>query len=361
MKKILVIEDEQSVRSNILKILKFESFEAIGAENGVVGVELAQAMRPDLILCDIMMPEMDGYSVRNQLCQDPVTKIIPFIFLTAKTDRTDIRLAMSLGADDYLTKPFSRDELLDAIIVRLDKQTGIQHQFQEKLEKIRVNIATSLPSELFIPLQQVRSFLESLQSEKIDPSLLSAAKQTHESSLRLEKILQNFLLFALLEITFKDPLQAAAFKGQSKTEWTDIIHKVAQEKAKEYGRDQDLVLNIQPATIPILEANIAKIAEELLDNAFKFSTPETPVHIWSSSESDYLKIQISNHGQRLNTQELKELGAYVQFGHRLSGMGGAGLGLSIAKRLVELHDGLLEINSVQSRSTIVDITLPLAS
>ena len=119
MQKILVIEDEESVRSNIVKIIQFENLHAIGAENGYVGVQAIKEHIPDLIICDIMMPELDGYGVRNTLCQDPVTATIPFIFLTAKADKADFRLGMSLGADDYLTKPFTRDELLNAVFGRL--------------------------------------------------------------------------------------------------------------------------------------------------------------------------------------------------------------------------------------------------
>jgi len=100
--KILVIEDEKSVQANIIKLLQFEDFDVIGAENGYVGVQMAKEQLPDLILCDIMMPELDGYGVRHTLCQDPVTATIPFVFLSAKADKADIRLGMTLGADDYL-------------------------------------------------------------------------------------------------------------------------------------------------------------------------------------------------------------------------------------------------------------------
>jgi len=126
MTKILVIEDMQSLRENIVEALELLDFEALGAENGLVGVQFAQEHLPDLIICDIMMPELDGYGVLEALRQVPETATIPFIFLSAKADKTDIRQGMNKGADDYLTKPFTIEELRSAIAARLEKQAARQ-------------------------------------------------------------------------------------------------------------------------------------------------------------------------------------------------------------------------------------------
>jgi|SoimicmetaTmtHMA_FD_contig_41_2587870_length_3522_multi_5_in_0_out_0_2 class 3 adenylate cyclase/tRNA A-37 threonylcarbamoyl transferase component Bud32 len=120
-KKVLVIEDEPSIRNNIMLMLKVEHYAAVGAENGRVGVELARSDPPDLILCDVMMPEMDGFAVLEALRAEPRFAEIPFIFLTALDDRSSMRRGMNLGADDYLPKPFTRNELLEAVNSRLKK------------------------------------------------------------------------------------------------------------------------------------------------------------------------------------------------------------------------------------------------
>lgn len=119
MKKILVIEDEPEMRRNLLMILKLEKFQPVGAENGRVGLETVKRELPDLILCDVMMPELDGHGVLEALRKDPATASIPFLFLTAKGERADFRAGMNLGADDYLTKPVARADLLQAINARL--------------------------------------------------------------------------------------------------------------------------------------------------------------------------------------------------------------------------------------------------
>lgn len=133
MTKILVVEDEQAVRENILELLEAEGFETIGAENGHVGITWAWEHKPDLIICDVMMPELNGYEMLSLLRQEPATALMPLIFLTAKADKADLRQGMQLGADDYLTKPFTRSELMGAIAARLNKQAAIAQQTQQLL------------------------------------------------------------------------------------------------------------------------------------------------------------------------------------------------------------------------------------
>lgn len=121
MKKILFIEDDTTVRENTAELLELSDYEVVTAANGKIGVALAKKELPDIIICDIMMPEMDGYGVLQALAQDTHTQQIPFIFLSAKTEHKDIRRGMDLGADDYLTKPFEEEELINAIESRLAK------------------------------------------------------------------------------------------------------------------------------------------------------------------------------------------------------------------------------------------------
>jgi DNA-binding response OmpR family regulator len=138
MKKILLIEDNMEVRENTEEILSLANYRVVTAPNGKIGVDLAQRERPDLIVCDIMMPELDGYGVLHILSKSEETAPIPFIFLTAKAEKTDIRKGMVLGADDYLTKPFDDTDLLNAIEVRLrksDMQRKIYEASAEGLDR----------------------------------------------------------------------------------------------------------------------------------------------------------------------------------------------------------------------------------
>ena len=163
MKKILVIEDEQIIRENILKLLKAEGFDVTGAENGTQGLNAAVSNLPDVIICDVMMPELDGYGVLMALRSNPVTATLPFVFLTGKAKRSEMRQGMELGADDYLTKPFTKAELVGAISSRLKKQEAVARQYNtlqsqssaliqdaaDKLEQIKTSLCDALGREEF--------------------------------------------------------------------------------------------------------------------------------------------------------------------------------------------------------------------
>jgi DNA-binding NarL/FixJ family response regulator len=128
--KILIIEDEQQMRRNIASLLRLEGLEPIVAANGAEGLAMARSERPAMILCDVMMPELDGYGVLRELRADPSFATTPFLFLTAKGERLDIRVGMNAGADDYLTKPVDIDDLLAAIRMRLERRTSVERAIQ---------------------------------------------------------------------------------------------------------------------------------------------------------------------------------------------------------------------------------------
>jgi CRP-like cAMP-binding protein/CheY-like chemotaxis protein len=141
MKKVLIIEDNDDIRENVIEILELAGYQVSSANNGKAGVELAFQDIPDIILCDIMMPEMDGYGVLYMLSKRPETIAIPFIFLTAKAEHFDRRKGMEMGADDYLTKPFDDMELLNAIESRLKKKEGQQAFYSRSLDRLNSLVA----------------------------------------------------------------------------------------------------------------------------------------------------------------------------------------------------------------------------
>jgi YesN/AraC family two-component response regulator len=161
-KTILVIEDEAVTRNLFLAILEGEGFDTIDAPNGLVGIQQAQKHSPDLVICDIDMPDMDGFGVLNALRQDPLTAIIPFIFLTGSHHKSDVRKGMELGADDYLIKPSTIEELLAAIVTRLEKQALLRYWYGNNSQQITEPLP--LTSESIFPsvsqLKEVFDYIE---------------------------------------------------------------------------------------------------------------------------------------------------------------------------------------------------------
>jgi putative nucleotidyltransferase with HDIG domain len=155
MKQILVIEDTPVIRKQIAAPLNMQGFNVIEAENGAIGVQLAQKHLPSLIVCDIVMPELDGYGVLEALRKNPATANIPFIFLTGKAEKADIRQGMALGADDYLSKPFTPTELLDAVHSRLKRSAGMEH-YENKIKELS-EIVNQQKQPMLMPWVQVVS------------------------------------------------------------------------------------------------------------------------------------------------------------------------------------------------------------
>lgn len=182
MKKILVIEDEAQTRDLFLECLKAEGFYIIGAENGRVGVQRAQEHLPDVVICDIKMPELDGYGVLTKLRQDPITAIIPFIFLTAKVTKAEIRQGMELGADDYLTKPSTLKELLGAISARLEKQAALKQSFATESQRVPELPSTdkskpAAPQSIFPSGSQLAEVFEFIEANYHQPISLCDVAQ----------------------------------------------------------------------------------------------------------------------------------------------------------------------------------------
>ena len=169
MKKILVIEDEVQSREMFLECLEAEGFNVIGAENGFVGIQQVQQHLPDLVICDIKMPELDGYDVLTKLRQDPTTAIIPFIFLTAKSSKADLRQGMQLGADDYITKPSTVDEILAAIATRFQKQAAFQQWYTRWLEQgegssTSDTVKSTKPQSIFPECPQLKELFDFIEA-----------------------------------------------------------------------------------------------------------------------------------------------------------------------------------------------------
>jgi DNA-binding response OmpR family regulator len=157
MKKILLIEDSEDIRENMAEILELAGYEVHTAANGKEGVALAHQELPDLILCDIMMPVLDGYGVLHMVQSNDKLQHIPFIFLTAKSERVEIRKGMEMGADDYITKPFDGTELLNAIAIRLRKADKIKQDFQNNLQGMNELLALNGGDNYLAALKEGRS------------------------------------------------------------------------------------------------------------------------------------------------------------------------------------------------------------
>ncbi len=360
--RILVIEDEVSLLEEVLEWLRFEGYDAVGAANGYEGINLALREPPDLVVSDVMMPEIDGYRVLIELRSHAETQLVPFIFMTARVSRGDVRYGMDLGADDYITKPFSREELLSAIHSRLARQEVVKGYVESKMEGLRRNLIHTLPHELRTPLVAILGYgdLLSTDAESFSPSKIAEmGTMIYQSGKRLHALIENYLLYAQIETTALDSGKLQALQAVVTDHPDKIIASSSQTTAKEYQRMGDLHLHLEPGQASISDNNLAKITHELVDNAFKFSTSGKPVAIDSGICDRFYCLTVSDQGRGISPEHIANIGAYNQFERSIYEQQGLGLGLIISKRLTELHRGQMHIDSALGAGTTVRILLPI--
>jgi len=358
MKKILIIDDEEWLREMMLLALRQRDFEVIEAENGEKGIELARRELPDLILCDVNMDRVDGYLTLSSLRSEPATASIPFILMTGLADQAGMRHGMELGADDYLPKPFTIEALYAAVDARLKKAKAIREEAERKLADLRDNISMMLPHEMRTPLNGILAYGEILvaDSQTIAPKDIAEMGQViYDSGKRLERLIENFLIYAQLELLKSDPQTLARKQTPSPA---PIIEKHARDQAQLAKRSNDLVLELANLSMPISSEYLAKIVDELVQNAFKFSPANTRVRVTLADAGNFVTLTISDNGRGLSTEHIGKVGAYMQFDRKLHEQQGLGLGLTIVRRLTELHGGTLGIQSEKGTGTSVAVKLP---
>ncbi|HRI47795.1 MAG: hybrid sensor histidine kinase/response regulator [Ignavibacteriaceae bacterium] len=358
MTKILIIEDEAPLREEIADWLMFENFEVFVAGNGREGIKSALENKPDLIFSDIMMPDMDGRRTLIELKANPETSMIPFVFMTALAERSEVRKGMELGADDYITKPFSREELLKTISTRLEKSKVVHKHTQKEVDSIKNRIIFHLPHELRTPLIGVLGFgqlLKEMPDSFSHEELADIGNVFVQSGLRLKHLVENYLLFTQLELGLIEKNDDARVEFISEIINTNVIPIF-----KNVDRTSDLEVSLQAGSIKICEEMFTKIVSELSDNCSKFSPKGTKVKIEGEINGDYYQLIFTDLGRGLTEEQINQIGAYMQFDRPIFEQQGSGLGLIIVKNILDLYSGLLEIKSKPGVETTVKIKIPLA-
>jgi two-component system, sensor histidine kinase and response regulator len=364
MSKILVIDDESWLREMIRLALEQQGFEVIEASDSPEGVTQAREQRPDLILCDVNMDKAGaGYTTLSKLREDPTTAAIPFILMTGLADAAGMRHGMELGADDYLPKPFKVDELYATVNARLRKAQTVRAEAEKKLTLLRSQISLMLPHEMRTPLNGIISNAELLaeSAESFDPpTIKEMCREISQSSQRLERLIENFLIYAQLEIVGTDPQSVTRLRSASTAKPADLVRRVAMTQADKAGRPGDLLLDLADAPLPMAEDYFKKIAEELVQNALKFSETGLSVRVSLKPVSDGVEFSVRDDGRGFSAEQINRIGAYMQFERKMQDEQGFGMGLAIAKKLVELHGGELLIDSTPGIGSNVTVKLPAA-
>jgi two-component system, sensor histidine kinase and response regulator len=359
--KILVIDDDDGVREAIRDALASEEHVIVEADNGRDGIALARSEAPDLIISDVVMAGMDGFATLQTIRDDPGTASIPLIIITGAGNASGMRRAMTLGANDYLEKPFTAAELLATVAARLKQREIVRRETEERLEELRRNITLALPHELRTPLASILTAakLLSTQAGTLPPEKVSQfGTIILGSGERLHRMVENFLICAQLELLQSDRRQIEQLRAQRTTNAAPVVYRGATAAASRAGRSADLTLELAQGIDAAMDGEyLLRIVEELVGNACKFSDDGTPLVV-SLGGDGALRCSVRDEGRGMDEEEVARLGGYMQFGRRLHEQQGSGLGLTVVRRLVELHGGHLEIVSRKDEGTEVRFSLP---
>ncbi|MDQ6814617.1 MAG: response regulator [Bacteroidota bacterium] len=363
--RIQVIEDEKNIRENIQELLEAKGYLVRVSLNGKQGVLDAIDFKPHLIVCDVMMPKMDGYKVLEYIRKTSVIQNTPFIFLTARVDKNDVRQGMDLGADDYLTKPFTYKELLKAIESRLKRQDKIIGEYAKVKHDLDTTVFATYYHEFNTPLHGILGGLnlmlnarESFSEQQVQELLTSILK----SGLRLNHSLANLMLFEEIRRAEVYPELLTMFTdGIAKASWVQKVKSELQTMSKEiYNRAADLVIDLEVAELHIGGDYLQRIILELADNALKFSKRGDKVYVNGNVIGEEYRLEVKDSGRGFEIASLNDIAPFKQFNRKRFEQQGLGIGLYLVRRLAELNNGDLKIITLEGQGTCALVHLLLA-
>lgn len=355
MARLVLIDDEAELRKVLGEILASAGHEVVLAANGAEGLAAVRRDRPDIVVCDINMPGMDGFGVLRAIRADPELASLPFLFLTSETE---VRAGMRSGADDYLMKPVSGDELLAAIDARLARVEATRREADRRVDEMRRAVAVLLPHELRTPLTTIigsARLLQEFHGDFAATEIGEMAGAILKAAHRLHRMAENYILYADLELRrlSRPGANAEALAGSS---GANEVRLAATEVAVQSKRQPDLHLDVhEDAVVPIAPAYVRKVVSELSDNAFKFSTPGTPVRVSLTAAGAGSVLTVVDHGAGMAEDQVRRVGAFQQFDRARFEQRGSGVGLALVRCIAEATGGALEIESRLAEGTTVRV------
>lgn len=366
MTTILVIEDEKPLREEIADTLGFEGFDVLVAENGQAGVQLAREQLPELIVCDVTMPQLDGYGVLAALRESASTTVIPFMFLTARADKSFMRHGMELGADDYLTKPFTRGELLEAIRARLERSAAIAQTYDDHLEGAKATLTRMVAHELRTPLISLRTVKDIMnrQLNQMNPESMKELIDSMGSGIeRLTHVVEQTIYLTHLETGM---LRVEAILQDGFPTPIGAILNRSIDLARQFAyRNRDGVIDTQfaneTAEVRAHSQALKHAFAELIANALSFSDEGSEIRITQYATRNSLTVTITDCGVGIPCGQQKEaFKKFTQINRAAQEQQGIGLGLHVAQRIIEAHSGTLTLTSKPEEGTQIVVTLPLS-
>ena len=365
--RILVVEDDIHLLSGISDILKLEDYSVTIAENGLEGLEILRQdpnNPPDIIVSDIMMPELDGFAFLEEVRKEKQWVTIPFIFLTAKGEKSDQYRGSMMGADVYLTKPFNADDLLVAVASRLNRQRDIKQVQADAIGDVKKQVLGLLNHEMRTPLTLVVAYADMLK--QFDPDdldgeeLMSFLSGVNSGARRLRRLIEKFI--NIVEIENGEAEQAYETNKRITSNLFIPLQRGALRAIEDDPNEAcDFVIEDNLPQVAINEDQISIIVRELVDNSVKFSEPGSRVEVGAKRIDEGVEIWVRDTGRGISPQHLEHIWEpFYQVDREVHEDQGAGSGLAIVHGLTSINKGTCSIESELNAGSTVRITFPCA-
>ena len=364
-KTILVVEDNPTMAEGICDVLEMQGYAVISALNGVEALSRMEESHVDLILADIMMPLMDGYDLYRKVRERSEWTTIPFVFLTARGQKEDIRLGKQLGADDYLPKPFDPDDLAVVVEAKLRRAEEVREAAEQKVDDLKQGILNALSHEFRTPLTYIQGYTDLLLDgdPASEPQIFKDfLERIRAGSRRIHSLVEDFIFLVSLE---SGEIASAISEGGLVTDLMPTL-RATISAFEQVMSDKGITLHTEwPSGLPPVFAYAPLISDalgRLLDNAIKFA-PKSEGEIWVSAKEidSQVRITFRDNGIGIPAEEQTRIfDRFYQVNRSLYEQQGVGLGLPIAQSIVELHQGTIEVESALGKGSTFTIVLPVA-
>ena len=336
MSLILLIDDDDAIRNGVRMALEGAGFRVADSSTAQGGLQLARELKPDLILCDILLPDMSGLMVVETLHFQPDLSDIPVILLTGETRAMDIRLGMETGAQDYLCKPVEVGDLLRAVTKRCEMAARAKRRTQERLSEHTVALGRLLGHEMRTPLGVIgpaAELLEQYHVEADSEGFRSVMDYLKEGAERLTTVVKRLELYSHLMKTQTAPeTRSKPWDGPPARQ---VITNDSLALARNWSRSADLHLELEDVH-PCMEVDLFRVCiRELLDNAFKFSPPGSPVRLGLRSSDGCIRYECVDGGPGMTSEQIRRIEAFQQFHRDTQEQQGLGLGLVLVQLIAQ--------------------------
>lgn len=363
-RSILFAEDDDSIREVTELTLKFAGYDVVACRDGREALEHLGHAAPDLILSDVVMPRVDGFELLRSVRRSPRWNTLPFVVMSARTETADQRMGMSLGADDYLTKPFNTEDLLRTLELRLERAERLK-EITQSHERFLTRV---LPHELRTPLTGIIGYAELMSQvgqsgETLLPAdLADYGRNICKSGMQLLRLAEDFSLWAEYELAAESRKQMEAPKWAETCLSGLVLSRQFRQFACDCGRNPDLELKMASGLLSLPVPGLERVLRHLVENAFFFSKPGEKVRVEARPTEGCYSFTVTDHGRGMTPVQIKRIGLLRQFGRDIHEQQGMGLGLALASRLAELSGGEFRVQpNINAPGISVELRLPLAT